>query len=417
VIKLINTLLFIFLSGLLRAQFNLNSYLGSAKTDFDINEIYKKLEYLGENEISSPVINRLELRLQTNDLNITPDDFKMRISPTNPRERIMNKQYNKIQISSLNNDLQFALNTALKTRYQLFINYLYYKEKLNCINDEMLLLNDELTVIKGKSEFETLDVEDFIDTEAKLTNLQVNKTEIGSRLEKIEITIKSLYDFNGNKHYNINQLISIENINSLIKEISTGFDSSNIYLTHVKSKYDLKESKYNVDLSESSRNLGFLQARYRIYRGNDPTPPPVTDRLGIEIGIRIPITNADKADNQRSYLNLMDDHYEIAKRENWLTNEQQFSLINLIASISKYQTIDAKLEQLFPDNSLDFYKKHISKDADKLLKIKNSQIKMNDSKLEYLEEIYSNYIDFLDIYGKLSEIPLKNYLLPGLDQI
>jgi hypothetical protein len=411
------TTFILFLPVMLAAQFNLNSFLGTARTDMDLEGIYKKLEYLGENKISSPVINQTELRIRTRDLNISPDDYSLRIFPTSPAAVSMNKQYNKIQVNSLNNDLQFALNNALKTRYKLFINYLYYTEKIKLIQDEDRLLSDELKIIKGKGEFETMDIEDLIDTERRIINLQVDETELESKVEKIKITINDLYNFQGDISINLNDLISVARISSLISEISSASDSTNIYLTHAKSKLNIKESKYKVELAESSKNMGFIQTQYSVYRGNNPEATPVSKRLGFEIGIRIPFTNSDKADNQRAYLNLIEDHFDATKKENALTTEQQYSTINLVTSISKYNIINNKLDQLFPGNTFDIYQKHIGKDPDKLLKIKNTQLKLLGSRLELLEETYSNYIDFIDVYGRLSETPLRNYLLPGLDEI
>jgi hypothetical protein len=417
VAKSIITFWIFFLPGLLNAQFSANGFIGSARNDLDLKEIYKKLDYLGENKISSPAINRAEFRLRTRDLNFSPDDYRLRIYPTNPLERSMNKQYHKIQVNSLNNDLQFTLNTAIKTRYRLLINYICMAEKLQLIDHEIQLENDEITVLKEKGEFETLDVNNLLDCERKLIDLEINKTETESRLEKTRLTIKGIYEFKGNIEINIRQLIGVEQINSITKEISYLPDTSNIYLTHAKTKYELKESKYKVDLSESSRNLGFIETQYRAYRGNNPEPTPVSARLGFEIGIRIPLFNPDRADNARSYLNLLSDYFDLSEREKTISEEEQFSLINLLTSISKYQIINTKIQNLFPDNSFEYFKKYIDKDPDKLLNIKNSQIKMNMTRLECLEETYSNFIDLLDVYGKLSEAPLKNYLVPGLDEI
>ena len=85
-------------------------------------------------------------------------------------------------------------------------------------------------------------------------------------------------------------------------------------------------------------------------------------------------------------------------------------------SISKYEIIHARMEQLFPGNSIEAYKKQMMKKPEKLLEIKDSQLKMTRDLIDYLEDVYMKYIDFLDVHGKLAESPLKNYLSPSLDQ-
>lgn len=405
------TIFFLILTPVLRAQFTFNAYLGTARNDIDLSDINEKLGYLNTNRIGPPAINRMEFRMQSRDLNISPEDFRLRLTPTNPGEFSSNRVYQNAEINSLDKDYQFTLNNALIIRYKLIVNYLFYRERINIADQELQMLQDDLTIIKGKGEFEQLDATALVDSERKKTETQIEKTEFESRLKKAEVAIRGLYEFQGDINLTFDQLTGIESLNSMVLQFSQATDSANIYLAREQSKLDLKESKYKVDLSESFRNIGFLQANYRRFKGTS-----INDRLGLEIGIRIPITDPDKADNQRAYLNLIGDREDMTKREKWLFHEQQVSLINVLASIEKYEIVNAKIEELFPGNSLDLYKKQMNKNPDKLLQIKNDQIRMRLSRLEYLQEAYSNYIDFLDVYGKLAETPLKNYLLPGLDE-
>ena len=116
------TFLAVSIHGLIYAQFNLNAYFTTARNDIEIDDIQKRLEYLDEFRINTPVINRVEFRTRARNLNFTQQEYRLRFTPTNPLEIIRNSEYQKLQINSLNNDLKFSLNTALKIRYQLIIN-------------------------------------------------------------------------------------------------------------------------------------------------------------------------------------------------------------------------------------------------------------------------------------------------------
>ncbi len=405
-------LLLIIFPGISRAQFNINSFIGSARNDIDLSDIKDRLDYLGENRISPPPIDRLEFRIRTRDLNFSPDDYRLRITPVNPAEIIRNRQYQQSAVNALNDDMQFSLNNALKVRYQMILHYLFYKARLNLISDEIILLNDELKVIRSKGEYEELDADDLVNTEREITEAKVDKAGLENKMKRAELTIKGLYSFEGSININIDQLISIENINSMILQIGSVVDSSNLYLAHEKTKYDLKESKYKVDLSESFRNLGFIEAQYRSYRDDE-----FSQQLGFEIGFRLPIFNDDKADRQRSYLNLIEDKAKISKEENRLSHEKQVAQLNVLSSISKYEIVNSRLEQLFPGNSAEIYKKELEKNPGKFLSIKENHIRMKNLKLDNQEDAYLDYIEFLDVYGKLTEAPLRNYLTPSLDTL
>jgi len=259
VIRSLISILILFSPGVLYSQFDFDNYLGSARSDINVHEIQNKLEYLGENKITSPVLNRIEMRFQTDDLNLSPEDLRLRVSPTNPFEISMNKQYHKIQVNKLYNDLQFNLNLALRIRYDLLINYLYIKEKITLLNEEAIRLKDELAVIRGDSEFEPLDVEGIVDMELNSTELLIDQTEYASRLNKELIAIKLLFQFNGDIPMDINDLISVENLTSLLAEITPAPDSTNIYVSNAISDFDLRTGKYQVDMAEARRNMDSLK--------------------------------------------------------------------------------------------------------------------------------------------------------------
>ena len=105
------------------------------------------------------------------------------------------------------------------------------------------------------------------------------------------------------------------------------------------------------------------------------------------------------------------------RQEKWLTDEQQYALTDLSASLGKLRIIESRMNQLFPGNSMELYNKRADKDPDNLLKIQNSLIRMKEVRLEYLEDTYSDFINLLDVYGKLAEAPLRNYLSPELESI
>ena len=410
-IKSLITLLIFPVPVFLSAQFNPENYLGSARSDIRINEVNQKLEYLQENKITSPWLNRVEMRIESQDLNISPEDLRLRINPTNPFEISMNNQYHKIQVGKLYNDMQFNLNLALRTRYGLLVTYLYLKEKIKILEEEAMRLTDEMAVIRGDSEFEPLNVEGIVDMEVKTTDLQIKQTEFKSKLEKSLVSIKLLYEFEGDIQMVLGDLTDVKKMSSLIGEISPEPDTANIYISNAISDLDLRKGKYNVDLGEARRNLGFFQAQYNTDRAD-----PLNDRLGFEIGIRLPITNEDKADLRRSYLDLIEDRFEISRRELWLSEEQQFAFINVMASINKFGIVNSKLSLLFPNDSMEAYSRNADNDPNDLLNIKNNLIKLKDTRLEMLYEVYLNYIEFLDVSGKLPETPLVNYLSPGLNQ-
>ena len=85
--------LFLFFYQSMSAQFSMTEFLNQAKNDIRLYENEQKSQFLEKNPYNSPWIQRSEFRIRTNDFNISADDYRFRINPTNPFEIKANKQY------------------------------------------------------------------------------------------------------------------------------------------------------------------------------------------------------------------------------------------------------------------------------------------------------------------------------------
>jgi hypothetical protein len=160
------------------------------------------------------------------------------------------------------------------------------------------------------------------------------------------------------------------------------------------------------------RNIGFFQAEYDTERGSE-----ASDHFGYQIGIRIPIVNPDKPDLNRRKLATMDDQALLEERRNNYQKKMGLSVLRMKNYAKQYHEIENKLEVMRGRNYLNY------QGMDKTIKI-SDLIKMNefytdllDNKSEVEKKIYENYLEYLDLSGKLSDLPLRNYLSKGFPEL
>ncbi|MDP6180615.1 MAG: hypothetical protein QGG48_12060, partial [Desulfatiglandales bacterium] len=90
---------------------------------------------------------------------------------------------------------------------------------------------------------------------------------------------------------------------------------------------------------------------------------------------------------------------------------------NLNGLLEKYDILFAKKESGNSEASLKVFMRIEGGDPLVLIDLKESILERDVDMATIKAEIYSNYIELLDVSGKLSEQPLKNYISAGLEPL
>lgn len=397
------SLVFIFNDGY--AQFDMEGFLSTSRSDLSLNPSQSKLDFLKENNFNGPWISRVEFRTRSNDANISPEDFRLRFTPANPAELKANKRYYSKQIELLNLEHQEELNNALKQRYLLMVNHLFEFDKVAYL-EKQLDINRQLIALmnKGTGTYE-IDLGDLIDTESN--ELDLNLSIKNSEIEMTEIVylMKEVYDFNGGIKWDEEELIEVQDILNLFEEFKAHPTGQHIYLTKIDQKNILAAEKFNIEKSETMRNIGYFQAEYDVDRGNE-----TSEHFGYQIGIRIPIVNPDKPDLNRRKLDLMDDEAVLAEKKDDYKREMELAVLRMEHYAGQYHEINDKLNAYGKQNFLGLQSPGKTMKISDLIKLNEFHVDLMAMKNLVQKKIYITYLNYLDLNGKLSEAPLRNYL-------
>jgi len=405
-------ILFIFFSPVLLAQFSMEEFLGTAKEDFSLKSAQDKIDFLKENNFNGPWLSRVEIRTRSNDANLSQEDFRFRLTPGNPSEIRAYKRYYDKQVDFLNLEYTDLLNTALKERYLLVIDHVFEsRQKQNLV--KQLEINRQLIDAMNQSTgVYDMDLGDLIDAESDDLDMNLKIENINIRMDELEYMMKSFYPFTGEINWDQNHLLEVSDILNLFEEISNGTTGEHINLVKMEQRNQLAAERFNIEKSESLRNIGFFQAEYDIERGSE-----ASDHFGYQIGIRIPIVNPDKPDLNRRKLATMDDQALLEERRNNYQKKMELSVLRMKNYANQYHEIENKLEFLRGRNYLNYQGMDKVIKISDLLKMNEFYIDLIDNKGEVEKKIYENYLEYLDLCGKLSEAPLRNYLSKGLPEL
>lgn len=399
-----------FFSGRITAQFNLNDFLNGARNDVLLYQNQEKSDFLSNNKFRTPYINRFELRLRSNDLNPSLEDYRLRINPTNPWEIIANKNYYKVQTEYLETEYQFFLNEALHKRYQAIIEYLKYIDYQSILEKEIAIKSDQYRIWEMQIVNPDFDISEYIELREDIYTNSYETIEINYQIERLSLKVNETFNYSGKiKDFN-GEIITLDKIRSLIETEYNGLSiDNNIMVIKENKANELSMQEYKVQKAEGRRNIGFIQAEYDPKRGDG-----FENYMGFQIGMRLPITNPDKPDQYRRKLDLIDDEANLKEDKKLMEFSQKLLFVDIEFLFRQYDNLQEeirnnnirKLLQLYTDLS----------PAD-LLKAQSALTKLQKIEHDLKWQIYKSYIELMFIQGNLAVYPLKNMLSEDLDNL
>lgn len=392
-------------------QFSMEEFLGSARNDLSLDPTQNKIDFLQENNFNGPWISRVEFRTRSNDANLSQEDFRFRLTPGNPGEIKANKRYYSKQVALLNTEYLEEMNKALLRRYAVAIDHIFeYQKKTNF--EKQLEINRKLIdMIRSGGGAYSMDVGDLIDAESDELDMKLSIEESKIKMNEIEYMIRAYYDYSGQLDWSKTELIEIQDILNLFEEFKGKPSGQHINLVKMDQKNALAAERFNIEKSESLRNIGYFQAEYDTERGNE-----AYDHFGYQIGIRIPIVNPDKPQLNRRKLALMDDEALLEEKKDDFRKDLELSVLRMEHYANQYHEINTKLEVVGQQNFLALKSPGKSMKISDLIKMNEFYIELLDKKNSVEKNIYGTYIEYLNLNGKLTEAPLRNYLSKNLTE-
>lgn len=391
--RLLVLLPFLLLSGQLFGQLDMNTYLGSNTSAYELKVLEQQRQYMRANNFSSPILREIEVRMRTRELGAAPDDFRFRVSPINPWERKANKSYNDLLNQQLYTQWQVEFSMVLYNRYMLLVELFYQQQLLetlqlkarkyerlsNAYRDSQdaakeLIRLKKRTIFNELTQHKTEGVINRLVYEIKLSHNTKDSTRVPDIIDPVQIA----------------------------SELTLSESSAeNIFVQNEMNKSKLSEAEWQINKSETFSNMGFLQAEYRPDDGI-----PFSEALGWQIGFQIPLFNKDRPDLQRRRLEVIEDQEQVNEKK-LEVDLKSFNYENdLRTLLIQFRKIEQSIKSL---EGMDVSR---TSNIEVVLELDEMTTELNDERLDVYRRILVNYLGWLDITGNLVKQPLINHLDP-----
>lgn len=426
--KTVSTLLICFSAAIIYSQqstMDIGTFLLSVQEDSSLaiqNEINSFLE---RSSPTIPIIDDIEFRIRNQAYRFDAQRYSLRLSPRGLGESIANKNVRNADVSYNKQRKKVLTSKLLFNRYYLIIELLYHQTIINYYKDLTVLYEDKISVLKKLVSSLDFDLNDIVSAENKLTKTRldiINFEKNIALLKKgflplmgIQICFNPAYDtFNT---FDTTGLVTVEYIQEFIQQSKFVIDSENVFLKNDLLEFQLAENRYKLEIAESKRFISFFEFAYdhgermdELARKNDGKDYDLNRAFIMDIGFRIPYFNTDRNDINRrklAYLSGREDFVELKRELDYRINKDSDDITNLV---SQYTYLKARKNDVNAESSLKRYLETEGVDPLALLSLKESIIN-NDINMEEIKfNILRNYIRILEVTGKLSQEPYRNYL-------
>ncbi len=386
-------ILFLFISFQVHSQFNVDDYLIDESNEFELETIDKQLEMVESSRFSSPLIREVQFRMRLPDFESSPNDYRLRFSPTNPWEKKANKVYKSHLQDQLQSQRNVNFATILARRYQLVVERYFLELQLIRADSSIESLDTQMNLISN----EQGNSQQLIRLLKRKYKLTLQKERCESDIVNNNIAINRSSEFESGNWTADFKLIPVNEIENLLNDsLNMG---TNILVTNEQNKARLTAQEWNIRKTESFSDLGYIQPEFNPNRDN---------KLGMQIGIEIPIVNPDKPDLERRKLEVLEDQQKVKEKQLKIAEISQLLKASIQSDIKQYRLILEYLSEVSQLKSLEYT------DVAPLLEIHEFEQVLLDDSSDHYERILVQYIKWLHINGVLSQKPLRNYLKSGL---
>lgn len=156
-----------------------------------------------------------------------------------------------------------------------------------------------------------------------------------------------------------------------------------------------------VSLAESRKNIGYLQGNLDTDRGTT-----FQDGLGIQLGLRVPLVNPEKADINRDRVDLIEARDEAEATKLMLERQSGWLQLQLTALLNRIRLLEERLLVLSHSVKTD----PALTDVEWWVKRTQYETELRAELLQTERELMDMYIECLDQDGALVQQPLINHL-------
>lgn len=391
----------------------IGDFLASAKNDLLLKNQEEKISFLRTTSPNTPFLNKVEFRTRTDEgFDHSGQRYSLRLYPNGQGETKAGEKVYHTTVKSNRTQYDLLLHRALKKRYIMVINLLKELDYLDLKKKLMLVQEDKAIVLNSRVNTPDFRITEFIKAKDTLVELQIEIIGLENKISVIEESIRSCMQTEDSIALKVETLAGVDLVRKTFLQFDHHVDDDNIYLKNSNYDKEIVQGMLELEKAEGKRYLNFFEAAYDNDEGGRPS-----DSISFGVGINLPFIRSNRMEVNRRKLQFLS-----AKGEH---EELKRSLGENVRLLSRemnnmFRQYDVLIEEKTTGGTESALKKYMETegiDPLMLLDMQESIVKTDILVKQKQYEIYTTYLEYLDISGQLTRRPIRNYLSPDLGQI
>lgn len=392
------------------------SILETVINDSQLKSMDELRDYLHTFPHSTPYLDKIELRTETEDFDIDKQKYSLRFYPKGWGETAGTKNLRKTRNQSQELAFEERFHKVLKDRYDLIIDYLETRTLMDIEKELLVNLEDQIRVLQalgpGDMDF---DVGRLIDTQDDRTAHQLNQVKLEDRLTGFVHWIRQLTGCDAGFSMQSKGLITVADIRFSAADLSDPANASsklNPFLADRQMRARLAEAEYQLEVAKNRDFISFFDVRY------DMDEREETDKaVSLEVAFRLPFIHQDRDDILTRRVKWMEAKSDFSEAEQKWSEKRESTHRQLLRYLDQYDVLTARKKTGEAATSYSLYRQMDGVNPLDLLKIRESILK-NDMRIQETRfAVLRCFVDLLDFSGRLSARPLVNYLSATKERI
>lgn len=385
---------------------SMTEFIKTAKEDHAVKNQKEVVDYLDGAPESTPYLNRVELRTETDEFDADKQKYGVRFYPKGWDETKYSRMLSETAKASSRTEYDASFHAALKERYGLILEYLETVDLIALKEKLAVVCEDRINVLKKRSAGSlSFDISDLVEAEEMLIRLRLELVGLENKKSGTVHQISLAADSKTEVDFRKEPLVSIETVKLAVADARSADYSANINLKDRKNRVDLSMNKYNLEQAKSMDYISFFELSYD--HGNSGNPDKA---YSMELGIKLPFINPDQDEITRKKVSYMKERLSFEEEKRAFSEKMASLARSVDRLISQYEIIEQNHKQGNARESLDSFLKIGGADPLNILRIKETLLKNGIHLVQTEYEIRNKFVELLDLSGKLSEKPLRNFL-------
>jgi len=387
-------------------------FLATAYQDQLLKLANERVDFLQSTSSNTPYFDRVEFRTQTDDFELSKQRYSVRLYTNGLGETEAGRKVYETSLRRSKIQREFQLHQGLKKRYFLVIDLLHSLKILELNRKAKAVYKDMEIVLDKSRNCLDFDIKDLIDASDDHTETQLEVIEIESRVKNIEDAIRWCVSAEGPVTFSTENMADTDLIRDITKQLGDTLAPDNAAVNDSNLRVELARNWHELEEAQSRKHIRFLELSYDNEERHD-----ASKAYFLELGVTLPFVVSNRLDVNRRKLQLLTEESREKELKRTLEERLATSSGDIKRLLAQYAVLSEVKQQAGTETLLKLYMQIEGVSPLVLLEMKESVLK-RDIALERIRyEIFTNYIDLLDITGKLSEKPLRNYISADLERI